>query len=110
MLDKDQIEKIVKYAERHPHISAIYLFGSRASGHERSRSDIDLGVLFVGDMDGFKRIDMETRLSNILKKDVDLVDLSHIRAGKNPRPTEKAFRYLYPIMLYRRRRPMISRI
>jgi predicted nucleotidyltransferase len=60
MLNKDQIASIVDFAEAYPVISAIYLFGSHATGHERSRSDIDLGVLFNEDVDGFKRIDMET--------------------------------------------------
>lgn len=75
MLDKDRILKIVDFAKNKPEISVIYLFGSRASGHERSGSDIDLGVLFNEAIDGFKRVDLETELSNILKKDVDLVDM-----------------------------------
>ncbi len=75
MLDKDQIEKIIAFAEQYPVISAIYLFGSHASGHGRTKSDIDLGVLFNEDMDGFTRINMETEISNRLKKDVDLVDM-----------------------------------
>ena len=75
MLNKDQIAKIVDFAKAYPVISAIYLFGSHASGHERSRSDIDLGVLFNEDVDGFKRINMETEISNRLKKDVDLIDM-----------------------------------
>ena len=49
MLDKDQISGIVAFAGAYPVISAIYLFGSHASGHERSKSDIDLGVLFNED-------------------------------------------------------------
>jgi predicted nucleotidyltransferase len=49
MLDKDQIDRIAAFAKAYPVISAIYLFGSHASGHERSRSDIDLGVLFNED-------------------------------------------------------------
>ena len=75
MLDKDQIEKIVDFAKAHPEISAVYLFGSHASGKERLKSDIDMGVLFDGDVDGFERIDLETEISNLLKKDVDLVDM-----------------------------------
>jgi predicted nucleotidyltransferase len=75
MLDKDQIAKVVDFARAHHEISALYLFGSHASGHERSRSDIDLGVLFNEDVDGFARIDMETEISNILAKDVDLIDM-----------------------------------
>jgi len=55
MLDKDQIAKIIAFAGAYPVISAIYLFGSHASEHERSKSDIDLGVLFVKDVDGFNK-------------------------------------------------------
>jgi predicted nucleotidyltransferase len=75
MLDNDQFEKVAKFAKSYSAISAIYLFGSHASGHERPRSDIDLGVLFNEDMDGFKRIDLETEISNILNKEVDLIDM-----------------------------------
>jgi len=75
MLDEDQTEKIVDFAKANPEISAVYLFGSHASGHERTRSDIDLGVLFNEHVDGFKRIDMETKISNLLRKDIDLVDM-----------------------------------
>jgi predicted nucleotidyltransferase len=75
MLDKDQIEKIVDFAKVHPEISALYLLGSHASGTERLKSDIDIGVLFDGEVDGFERIDLETKISNLLKKDVDLVDM-----------------------------------
>ena len=75
MLDKDQIAKIIAFARAYPVISAAYLFGSHASEYERSKSDIDLGVLFNDDVDGFTRINMETEISNQLKKDVDLVDM-----------------------------------
>ena len=75
MLDKDQTAKIVNFAKAYPEISAVYLFGSHAVGHPRSKSDIDLGILFHKDMDAFTRISMETEISNLLKKDVDLVDM-----------------------------------
>jgi len=75
MLDKDQIAKIIAFARAYPVISAIYLFGSYASGHERSKSDIDLGVLFNEEVDGFTRINMETEISNRLKKDAELIDM-----------------------------------
>ena len=75
MLDSNQISKVVVFAKDHPVISAIYLFGSHASGHARTRSDVDLGVLFNRDVDGFTRINFETEISNLLNKDVDLVDM-----------------------------------
>ncbi len=75
MLNKDQITKITNFARSHPEISAIYLFGSHAFGYQRSKSDIDLGIVFLNNVDGFTRINMETELSNLLKKDVDLIDM-----------------------------------
>ena len=75
MLGKDKINKIVAFAKAHPEISAIYLFGSHAVGHPRSKSDIDLGILFLKDVDGFTRINLETEISNLLKKDVDFIDM-----------------------------------
>jgi len=75
MLNKDQITKIVTFARAYPLISAIYLFGSHASSHERPRSDVDLGALFNRDVDGFTRVNLETEISKLLNKDVDLVDM-----------------------------------
>jgi len=75
MLDRNQISKVAAFGKDHSVISAIYLFGSHASDHERSRSDVDLGVLFHRDVDGFTRVDLETEISNLLKKEVDLVDM-----------------------------------
>ena len=56
MLDKNQIDKIIDFAKDRPGISVVYLFGSHATGHERKKSDIDLGVLFNEEIDGFRRI------------------------------------------------------
>lgn len=75
MLDKDQVAKIIRFAEAHPEISAVYLFGSFATGHSKPKSDIDLGILFVEDVDGFARVNMETEVSNLLARDVDLIDM-----------------------------------
>ena len=75
MLDKDQVAKIIGFAEAHAEIAAIYLFGSFATGHSRPKSDIDLGILFFEEVDSFVRVNMETEISNLLKKDVDLIDM-----------------------------------
>ena len=75
MLDNDQVAKIIGFAEAHPEIAAVYLFGSFASGHARPKSDIDLGVLFIENVDCFVRVNMETEVSNLLSKDVDLIDM-----------------------------------
>ncbi len=69
------ISRVEAFAKSHLDIAAVYLFGSHATGRQRKRSDLDLGVLFNKDIDGFKRVDLETELSNLLGKDVDLIDM-----------------------------------
>jgi|TARA_B100000315_G_scaffold118429_1_gene108533 predicted nucleotidyltransferase len=75
MLSQSYINKVKQYAVKTPRIVAIYLYGSYAKGKTKKNSDVDLGILFSKETDGFKRIEMETDLSNLLKKDVDLVDM-----------------------------------
>lgn len=72
MLTQRDIEKIRKLAAGQKNIVAVYLFGSVATERDRQGSDVDLAVLIRGHMGGFERIEMETHLSNLLRKDVDL--------------------------------------
>jgi uncharacterized protein len=65
--------KVRTFAAANPGIAAIYLFGSAATGKMRSASDLDIAVMYAGPIDGFERISMETALSNLLGRDVDLV-------------------------------------
>ena len=67
------IEKIRGYAIGLKDVIAIYVFGSSATGKDRSGSDIDLAVMVAGDFPGMARVEMETVLSNLLCMDVDLV-------------------------------------
>lgn len=54
-------------------IIAIYIFGSTATGKYRNDSDIDIAIMVRGPMEGIERIHLETSLSNLLKRDVDLI-------------------------------------
>lgn len=69
------IAAIEAFAQAHADIAAVYLFGSYATGDQKKRSDLDLGVLFNKEIDGFERINLETKLANLLRKDVDLIDM-----------------------------------
>lgn len=64
---------IINFAKRYVDIVAIYVFGSMATARNRSRSDIDVGIMVRRPMKGTERVQMETSLSNLLKKDVDLI-------------------------------------
>jgi predicted nucleotidyltransferase len=52
---------------------AIYIFGSVATARNRSGSDIDVAIMVRGQVKGMERVQLETSLSNILRKDVDLI-------------------------------------
>jgi predicted nucleotidyltransferase len=73
MLSSDDVEKIRGYAIGRKDIIAIYVFGSAATGKNRPGSDIDLAVMVAGIVSGMARVEMETALSNLLHRDVDLV-------------------------------------
>ncbi len=63
--------EIIFYAKKHS-IQKIVLFGSRARGTNRQRSDIDLAV-FGGDFDAFYW-DMTERVNTLLS--FDLIDMN----------------------------------
>ncbi len=73
-VDLDQIVlKIKAFAARHDTIAAVYLFGSAARQKMKSTSDLDIAIMSVCDVNGLDRIDLETELSNLVVRDVDLV-------------------------------------
>jgi len=72
------IENIKVFASAQDSIAAVYLFGSFARGVMKKSSDIDLAVMTFRSIPPMKRINWETELSNILKKDVDLVIFSQV--------------------------------
>lgn len=72
--------RIKDYFLNRADIAAVYLFGSHASGKERSSSDVDIAILFQNrDHDAIGRlIDIfMVDLSRILKKDIHPVALNH---------------------------------
>jgi len=66
-------EKIEAFASAHHNIVVVYLFGSAATGRLRSSSDMDIAVMSTTDIDGFAKAVMETELSNLMRRDVDVV-------------------------------------
>jgi predicted nucleotidyltransferase len=73
MLTEDDFARVRAFALDRSGIVAIYVFGSVATGRDRPGSDIDLAVMVRGSLSGMERVEMETVLSNLLHRDVDLV-------------------------------------
>jgi predicted nucleotidyltransferase len=61
--------------DRLPTLLAVYLFGSRANGHARPDSDVDLAVLVDGKLDPVETWELAQSLADQANCDVDLVDL-----------------------------------
>jgi len=77
-VDRELLRSQVQtFAASYPGIAAVYLFGSGATGKMKPGSDLDIAVMSTGAIEGFKRIAMETALSNLLGRDVDLVIFHH---------------------------------
>lgn len=69
-----------RVAEKDPRILGLYLFGSLTDGTARPDSDVDIGVLFDGRTRLADRVRLETRLSDTLGRQVDLVDVGSCEA------------------------------
>ena len=72
-ISEDLFKRIIDFLSRHVDIVAIYIFGSVATAKNRSGSDIDVAIMVRGQVNGMERVQLETSLSNILRKDVDLI-------------------------------------
>ena len=73
MISADALRKIGEFAGSIDTIAAVYMFGSSATGRERRGSDVDIAIMIRASMDGFERVRLETELSVLIGKDVDLV-------------------------------------
>ncbi|MDO8127020.1 MAG: nucleotidyltransferase family protein [Candidatus Brocadiales bacterium] len=83
MLSVREINKILKGHKeelyRKYKVKEIGVFGSFVRGGQKRRSDIDILVEFEEVPDLLKFIELERRLSRILKRKVDLVEKTSIR-------------------------------
>lgn len=75
-----QTEEILRnYFTDSRDISAVYIFGSEASGLSSHHSDVDIAVLFNKESisTGDDLLQMEDELTSLLKREVDLVVLNN---------------------------------
>jgi hypothetical protein len=72
-IPEDLCRRINNFARGHVEIVAIYIFGSIATAKNRVGSDIDVAIMFRSPIKGMDRVQVETFLSNLLERDVDLI-------------------------------------
>ena len=79
-LDPQKATSLVRdYLQDQADVMAAYLYGSLVAGKIRSRSDVDIALLFSRDLDKVRRFDRQMEISADLEtrllRDIDIVDL-----------------------------------
>jgi len=70
------LQKVADFFEREDTVTLVVVYGSVASGKEHPGSDVDIAVLDREALTVEKRIDLQSRLEETLRRPVDMVDLS----------------------------------
>ena len=71
----DIFEQVKKVLLRRADLKLVIVYGSVVTEAFRNTSDVDIAVLLENPMDADDKLDLLGELSNVLKRDVDLVDL-----------------------------------
>jgi predicted nucleotidyltransferase len=59
-------------------LQGVYLFGSFATGHATQESDVDIAVLCQNKIDYDLQLKITSKLSMLLGRDVDLIELRYV--------------------------------
>jgi predicted nucleotidyltransferase len=76
MIDIEKIKIIKKDLVKALDPSLIYIFGSISKDKVRKDSDIDIAILTDRQIDEYKLFILSQKLADVLKREVDLVDLN----------------------------------
>ncbi|MCB0343275.1 MAG: nucleotidyltransferase domain-containing protein [Pseudobdellovibrionaceae bacterium] len=69
-------EKVKQFFKDRPEVSLVILYGSQAKGDATSTSDVDVAVAGEGPLDAENLVRFNVELTNILRKEVDILDLT----------------------------------
>lgn len=77
-MDDQSKNKLIAALKKDPGITAALLFGSQASGHATSESDIDVAVLYdLNPPEPLDVLQFKQQLSDVMNLDVDFVILNN---------------------------------
>ena len=80
MLEDEKIADIKNILLSKLNIKLIYIFGSFGKYIERKDSDIDFAILTEKKIDEYRLFMISQKLADVLKKEIDLVDLNSASA------------------------------
>lgn len=69
------IRVLTDFLEAEPSVELAILYGSYASGRVGPESDVDVAVAFAHPLSFQEKLDWVAKLSSVVKREVDLVDL-----------------------------------
>lgn len=78
---KEKLEEVRKYLIEKIECEAIVIFGSYARNTQNSESDIDIAIKSTKKIQPKELFEIKENLENIVKKDVDLIDLDNTQDG-----------------------------
>lgn len=74
---ESKIFQLTEYFNQREEINAVFIIGSYGTEYQREDSDIDFAVLYNCNVDIFTEIEIEAKISEIIKFDnIDLVNLT----------------------------------
>lgn len=74
---ESKISQLVEYFNQREEINAVFIIGSYGTEYQREDSDIDFAVLYNCNVDIFTEMEIEAKISEIIKFDnIDLVNLT----------------------------------
>ncbi len=79
-IEKD-LQTIINILKDETSCTDIVIFGSFALGTQNSESDIDIAIRTDKEISKKEIFELSNKLSDILKRDIDLVDLKQIQDG-----------------------------
>ena len=75
MLD-DRLDQLHHLLDNCPRVLATFVFGSQADGYATPRSDVDLAILFDGQVPLDEQLALQVKIEEILSRDVDLISIN----------------------------------
>jgi predicted nucleotidyltransferase len=72
----DRLDQLCHLFENSPSVLATFVFGSQTDGYATPRSDVDLAILFDGQVPLGEQLALQVKIEEVLNKDVDLISIN----------------------------------